>query len=317
MKYLFFDVECSNCFDGLGKICEYGYVLMDENFNTIKKDDIPMSPGRGERNRFHLKGRKDEKDLELAYEYDYYYEQPEFSYFYERIKNLMNDEETICFAYSMENDIHHLDGTCRRYKKEPLNYICYDVQKMVSKHLNLKNPIALRSACLEIVGSEVTISLQEHLSRDDAEMTRLIFKKICEINGKSPSEMLKEFDFAKTNSIDFIRRAKERADRKRIRQIGFDLYRSVVSLDEELDKPENIGKRYNISGELKTHLDELKITIELVKSKGGLFSLRLDKTDFFIVYDEDNKKRLIEKMEKPFEGQFITYKELIEQLAKI
>ena len=63
MKYLFFDIECSNCFNGVGKLCEFGYVLCDENLNVLKKDDIPMSPGKGEGNKFHLRGRKNEKDF--------------------------------------------------------------------------------------------------------------------------------------------------------------------------------------------------------------------------------------------------------------
>lgn len=58
MKYLFFDIECSNCFNKIGKICEFGYVLCDENLSILKKGDIPMSPGKGAGNRFHLKGRK-------------------------------------------------------------------------------------------------------------------------------------------------------------------------------------------------------------------------------------------------------------------
>lgn len=53
MKYLFFDIECSNCFNGVGKMCEFGYVLTDENFKIIKMDDIPMSPGKGRECRFH------------------------------------------------------------------------------------------------------------------------------------------------------------------------------------------------------------------------------------------------------------------------
>ena len=54
MKYLFFDIECSNCFGGKNKICEIGYVLTDENFNLILKEDIPISPGdkNNKENRF-------------------------------------------------------------------------------------------------------------------------------------------------------------------------------------------------------------------------------------------------------------------------
>ena len=55
MKYLFFDIECSNCFNGVGKMCEFGYVLVDENLQVITADDIPMSPGKGRGNRFYLR----------------------------------------------------------------------------------------------------------------------------------------------------------------------------------------------------------------------------------------------------------------------
>lgn len=127
MKYLFFDIECSNCFNGVGKMCEYGYVLTDDNLHTLKADDIPMSPGRRRDSKFNLKGRKNEKDLELAYEDEFYFEQPEFNHFYKQIKSLMEDPDTICFAYSMNNDIAHLYHACKRYGLEPIKYTCYDV----------------------------------------------------------------------------------------------------------------------------------------------------------------------------------------------
>ena len=50
---------------------EFGYVLTDENFKILRKDEFVMSPGQGGENRFYLKGRKGQRDLELAYDYDY------------------------------------------------------------------------------------------------------------------------------------------------------------------------------------------------------------------------------------------------------
>ena len=93
MKYLFFDIECSNCFNGKGKVCEFGYVITDENFKIISAQDIPMSPGKGRGNRFHLRDRMAVEDVKLAYDEAYYYEQPELPAFYERSgigKNLVD-----------------------------------------------------------------------------------------------------------------------------------------------------------------------------------------------------------------------------------
>lgn len=45
MKYLFFDIECANCFDRKGKIFSFGYVLTDEKFNVLEpREDILVDP---------------------------------------------------------------------------------------------------------------------------------------------------------------------------------------------------------------------------------------------------------------------------------
>ena len=312
MKYLFFDIECSNCFNGVGKMCEFGYVLTDENLLVMKKGDIPMSPGKGRESRFHLKGRKHEKDLELAYEYEYYYAQHEFPHFYDQIKKLMEDPDTICFAYSMDNDIPHLYHACTRYKKEPFNYTCYDVQKLVAAYLEKKGQMSLRNACLQIVGKNSVVRLQEHLSRDDAEMERMIFEAICILTQTSSKQLLEQSQFAKTNSVEYMNEVNNRVKRKKLKTAGHELYNSLAVNDEELDKPENIGKRYNISGELKADMNALKVVIELVKSKGGILCNRLSKTDFFICYDEKNKEEILSGFKHPFEGKIFTYQEFIQ-----
>ena len=311
MKYLFFDIECSNCFNGVGKMCEFGYVLMDEHFNIVKMDDIPMSPGKGGENRFYLKGRKHEKDLELAYEYDFYLSQPEFPTFYNQIKRLMEDPDTVCFAYSMENDIHHLFSSCARYKLEAINYTCYDVQKLVAAYLQKKGQMGLKKAFLEIVGPNTAVRLQEHLSRDDAQMEKLIFEAICIFEKKTPTELLATSTFARANSIDFIDMANKRKEIKKLKSAGHALYRSLLCDETELDKPENVGRRYNVSGELKVDLNALKATINLVQAKNGLFSNHLTRTDYFIVRDEKNKEEILKHLEKPLEAQIITYDEFI------
>lgn len=44
MKYLFFDCEFANCFDSKEKICEFGYVMVNENFNVLYKGNIIINP---------------------------------------------------------------------------------------------------------------------------------------------------------------------------------------------------------------------------------------------------------------------------------
>jgi hypothetical protein len=316
MKYLFFDIECSNCFNGVGKMCEFGYVLTDENFLVMKTGDIPMSPGKGRESRFYLKGRKHEKDLELAYEYDYYLEQPEFPCFYKKIKELVEDPDTICFAYSMDNDIPHLYHACKRYKLQPYNYECYDVQKLVAAYLEKKGQMSLHKACQTIVGPNSVVRLQEHLSRDDAEMERLIFEAICILTKMDSKTLLKESQFARTNSIEWMDKFVHREKKKRLKTAGHELYNSLAVDESELDKPENVGRRYNISGELKADLNALKVTINLIQSKNGILCNKISKSDFFIVYDDKNKEEILKSFKHPFDGQVLTYQEFLSTITK-
>ena len=309
MKYLFFDIECSNCFQGIGKMCEFGYVLTDENFKIIRKDDIPMSPGKGRGNRFHLRGRKDQRDLELAYDEELYFSQKEFPSFYDRIKLLIEDKDTICFAYSMENDIFHLYHSCKRYKLEPFNYTCYDVQRFVAAYLEKKGQMSLLNACKTIVGPHSVVKLQEHLSRDDAEMERMIFEAICTLQDTNSLSLLSKFEFAKTTSSEFIEKHNEHERKKKQKTAGHDLYNSLAVDESELDKPENIGRRYNFSGDLKANMEVLKNAIELVKEKNGLLCNKIGKTDYFIAFDDKNKEEIIKSFKRPFDGKVLTFDE--------
>ena len=44
MRYLFFDCEFANCYNGKEKICEFGYVMVDETFNVLYKGNIINNP---------------------------------------------------------------------------------------------------------------------------------------------------------------------------------------------------------------------------------------------------------------------------------
>lgn len=324
MKYLFFDIECSNCFNGIGKMCEFGYVLTDENFNVLKKDDIPMSPGEGRGNRFHLKGRKNEKDLELAYDYDFYFTQPEFPHFYERIKALMEDPDTTCFAYSMDNDIPHLHHSCTRYKLRPFKYVCYDVQQFVAAYLEKKGQMSLFNACKSIVGPNSVVKLQEHLSRDDAEMEKLIFDAICTLTKCSSKELLEKSTFARTYSLEYMnhleektkekkRQAKARASSyKDEKAIGWEIYRQEARKAEGHEHDtELIGKRCAVTNQIKDDPNLIKTLIEKIKEKGYCLVFSMRNCDYLIAFDEENRDSLLASLKDQPTYKVILLKDII------
>lgn len=312
MKFLFFDIECSNCFNGVGKMCEFGYVLMDENFKILKMDDIPMSPGKGRECRFHLRDRMKQNDITLAYEEEYYFQCKEFPYFYKTIERLVCDPDTICFAFSADNDIMHLYNSCKRYNLKPFHYVCYDIQKLGDKYLESKNQMNLKNTHMQIVGPNKSIQYQEHLSRDDARMTADIFEAICVLDQKTSIQLLEESLFAKFDASEFVINFFNKAKAKANKTKAFDLYREEAGKNfEKRDLDEYKGKRYNISGKLKRDPNVVKDLIEKIQASGNIVVNAIDFTDTFVVLDEENKNQLAESIGDHFSGEYMLVDELL------
>lgn len=306
MKYLFFDIECSNCFNGIGKMCEFGYVLTDENFKIITKNEFPMSPGKGDDCRFHLRGRMNQLDIDLAYDYDFYYEQPEFPTFYERIKKLIEDENTVCFAWSSNNDMLHLYHSCTRYRKRPFKYICYDLQKMAGRYLEVKRQKGLKECCTSIVGKNAIVALQEHLSSDDAKMSMLIFEAICVLQKKTSVELLKESEYAKDDAYEFCINFEIKIKNKQLSHNNHEYYKKVALSDSgHIDEEKFIGKKINLSSNIKASKEHFKDFINLLHNAGYLIVNDLSITDLFVCLDENNLKEVEEKLKEKYKGLFV------------
>ena len=100
MRYLIFDIECCD-----GKhICEFGYVIANENFEIQEKQVFLINPEYP----FNLKDRPGQDDLELYFSEEEYYSSPIFPCRYEAIKELIEYEDQIVIGHSISNDIGFL-----------------------------------------------------------------------------------------------------------------------------------------------------------------------------------------------------------------
>ena len=119
-------------------------------------------------------------------------------------------------------------------------------------------------------------------------------------------------------SENYIEQEKIKDDLLKIMsQISYEM-RDIIFLNyyDNLDKPENVGRRYNISGELKADLNALKITINLIQQKNGILCNKISKSDFFIVYDDKNKEEILKGFKHPFDGKILTYQEFLSSLTE-
>ncbi len=179
MNYLFFDTECANCFDGEGKICEFGYVLTDENFNVMEKDNVIINPEC----EFDKKGLGISK-IKLALPYSQYARYGNFVEAYERIKALFSGD-VLAIGHNTHADAQYLLYACNRYSLSPFDYRFIDTQKAVRELYQRQTGLRLielhNEFCMEN-------EKQSHVGLDDAVRTMDVAKHIFLDKGVSPKK---------------------------------------------------------------------------------------------------------------------------------
>ncbi len=177
MKYLFFDIECAN--PRFNSICTFGYVMTDEFFNVIGQRDILINPETGY-DKYVVKNI-------LHYPVELLNAQMPFPCFFDEIRSMMSDEETVVFGFSISNDIRFLNETCIRYRLPSLSYTFYDVQKLFGEYANVSDQASIEKAyeVLSLGKPEIV-----HRSDEDARATMEILKALVRVSGESSVEYL-------------------------------------------------------------------------------------------------------------------------------
>ena len=178
MNFLFFDIECANSYGKHFSICSFGYCITTDNFKILKKEDLVINP----ESKFEKRLLDKNSDCSLAYTEDFFVKQPNFDFFYPKIKELLSNN--IVLGFSVKNDIKFLNSTCKRYNKPYINFNAGDIQILIRKKYK-KNPSL--SSLMKSFGIKCS-NLTAHKSSDDAEMTMLVTREFCN------KERIKPFD---------------------------------------------------------------------------------------------------------------------------
>lgn len=184
-KYLFFDIES---IDRRSKfIATFGYVLVDSNFNVLVKEDILINPDVEEYDWYVLKNI-------FHYTREDAVNSPKFSYFYDKINELLTDSNIVNMGYAIINDLDYLRNDYHRMGREYNNLEGYDVQVFYKKLNNLENGMKLFNLA-RTFGIDVTGYI-EHKSDDDAMVSMLITKHYCEKFNLSIDEFVNKFEIS-------------------------------------------------------------------------------------------------------------------------
>ena len=302
-SYLFFDCECANCFDGIGKICSLGYVLTDDEFNVLESEDIVMNP----ETEFDWYLFSPKNTCQLAYSKDFFRANPNFDAYYKRIKKLFTNGNTYVLGFAVGNDVGFVNNACERYNREYIQFRAFDLERYLNRKYDKKQKL---SQWAEEFGVNVA-KFQTHKSVDDAMMTMLCLKAECIKTGKSVEQILTEEKDCFVSNEQILEQAAERAYRKEITEKIKRLYNkknpmprfnNLKGMSFEFDNKllkdvdlafEVIKKIYDCGGVVREHLDGREKGIVLFKNdeihpelkkkieKRNLKALSLSELDLF------------------------------------
>ena len=185
MEYLFFDTECANCFDGLGKICEFGFVLTDENFSVIEKRNILINPDAP----FDKKGFAISK-IKLAYPYSDYYKEKNFKSCYGEIKKMLTAQNRIIVGHGVKSDVKFIMDGCKRYGLKNFDYEFVDTERLVATIFSRDKRLKLGDIYNDFYPEAEHI--QRHEAMDDAFMTMEIARFVANSEGKSFTKLIED-----------------------------------------------------------------------------------------------------------------------------
>ncbi len=280
MNYLFFDIECANCFLGKGKICSFGYVICDEKLNILEQKDILVNP----KAKFHLGKPGTDQGITLAYPREEFLKEPAFSGVYPIIKELLTRKDQIVFGHALTNDLNFLQSEFERFKLEPFYIKAYDTQVLYRQFKKAQNDVGLEKLCNEYGIQKEAL----HRSDYDAYITMQVLKNMCKEAHCSVGEFLTQIpnSYLELKEGQIIKQFNPISPAKVLLH-----YAKKIHSDKTMRDP-NMA---NIVFAMDEYLEEndmkrAKKIVNIIKRKGADYTLRIRKCNYFIEVDADSKK---------------------------
>lgn len=273
-------------------MCSFGYVICDESFSILEKEDIVMDP----EDKFDYYLFKKNSKINLAYSKEYYYMQSPFIEYASKIKKILTDDYDGIFGFSVKNDLKYVYQTYQRYNYETFEVKAYDVREIVKAYNKTKKGLLQTAQTLDQDNSK---KLQAHSSEDDAHLTLNVLKSVCDDLEMSIDEVLelsevKEIKYVKNHPRKPIEKTKKKKQDPETLEKN-KLFNSFYDkLNNSPTKDIFGGKAVGVSVQIKKEID---IAVQLAKylyDHGAIMVRELRLADIMVVKDQKDKERLEE-----------------------
>ena len=341
MKYLFFDIECANCYQNCAKIFSLGYLITDENFNVLEgPEDVLINP----RDRFDWYVAK----KMMAYPREIFKDFPPFPDFYERFRAMFEDEDTMVVGYAVTNDVHFLHDDCKRYGLAPYTYKFYDVQQLYARQPVNNTAKNLEDSLLSWCNIEPE---NLHRSDEDAYNTMLIMKAIAAYHGTNLPGLMEMFpdcggstengviDYAWKKPEGEKKKKRHRSKKKKTDATELEQDDSTPDTSNHMERgsqnaelfvkflntvaPKKTRKPPLLSGHTvtvgvnyqRTHFNEMLYLVQMITNAGGRYTLSTREADTLYVWeDAENDPRYQIAKEMGEEIEILPIKNLFDLL---
>lgn len=290
MNFVFFDIECAGVYKTAAKICAFGYVLCDENFNEIAREDILINP----KGSFNLTNGKGEKGLVLPYKYNEFRKYPSFHSVYPKIRQLLEDKNNFVVGHSTYNDVNYLNLETRRFFMPSFKFEFSDTQII---YMTLIHSYS-RQYGLKEIANDLDVVFTPHRAADDAYATMKVAEAMCRAKGCSLPALekmlgvrcgkIENYRIQKPSSVEqdeYIRISHEKkSERSRIRR-EFYVYltNKTVKTCGRL-----YGKIFNFSRIIEDDLSLSERYIDKIYDNGGEYSRKLAECNVYVAASEDD-----------------------------
>lgn len=309
MQYLFFDLEYATSKGGNIKICEFGFVITDENFNILKRDNFIINPNI----------IKEDWDFNVVkniltrkiFEYE---ESPTFDEYYYEISNLIESSDYI-FGHILNSDANALNCDCLRYELPSIDFKFYDIKEFYKQYRAIKEDVSVSNILkdLQIEGENGI-----HDAEVDSINTMYEFKAMLDNLDMTVDELIELCPSAvdynenyNVKSLEIISVVYENIMKKlidgtddNIMQMYDDKYRlfsqfidNVTPNDKHLKTLKNLKFAISFNYE-ETHFRQMLNIVQILCNKGAKYVKKETNCDIFVRYDLLNEDGSLKECEK-------------------
>ncbi|MBR5250587.1 MAG: hypothetical protein IKV38_01010 [Clostridia bacterium] len=283
MKYLAFDLEAANGYK-LYSVCSFGYVLADENFNIIKKDNIWINP----KCKYNLNGTRENVGINLHLDKELLDNSPDFKGVYDKIKSLLTDDDVCVIGHAVESDVNMLNKTCQHYGLPSINYDFYCTQLFFRLFKGEKD---VRS--LEKIANEINITFTPHTADDDAYASLMTLKYLTATTGKDILQLAQKYNVRVGNNTNFVMTRTVSLDgqlsKKNItKQALLQIINYIADQHVSPTTKTMQGKLFCLSRQIELADKSIwQPIIDTIYYHGGQYTTKPGKCDFYVILNDN------------------------------